>query len=218
MDRIADEERPKKKVLETHSLASVGRSPIGQKHARLTIISRVKKSSSYFTYYNCLCDCGNQYVTTLFRMKSGRTKSCGCLHRKACPELRVTGTREHNSWVSMKQRCNYKDHTEYHLYGGRGIKVCARWNKSFKNFLADMGPRPEGKSLERIDTNGNYELLNCRWATAVEQNRNRRDNVIIEIGGVTACVTEWCEIFNLPKGRTFYRIRKGWSAHQSLFG
>ncbi len=90
----------------------------------------------------------------------------------------MTKTREHESWLSMKQRCYNIKGPDYKNYGGRGIKVCARWRTSFINFYEDMGPKPEDLTLERIDNNGNYEPDNCKWATYTEQARNRRNNVI----------------------------------------
>ena len=85
----------------------------------------------------------------------------------------MAGSREFNTWISMKQRCSNKNDPEYKNYGGRGITVCERWMQ-FENFYADMGPRPLGTSIDRIDNDGNYELANCRWATPKEQGRKRR--------------------------------------------
>lgn len=90
-----------------------------------------------------------------------------------------SGTREHATWLDMRNRCRNPDSKDYPRYGGRGIQVCERWD-SFENFLADMGERPPGLSIDRIDTNGNYEPGNCRWATRTEQSRNRRGNYTAE--------------------------------------
>lgn len=116
----------------------------------------------------------------------------------------------------MKQRCNYPKNDQYAEYGGRGISVCLRWSESFENFLADMGERPDGMTIERNDTNGNYEPSNCRWATMPEQNRNRRSNINVERGGVTKCVKDWCNELGLNIDRVYGRIRRGMSPVEAL--
>lgn len=123
---------------------------------------------------------------------------------------------EHNSWYSLRSRCrNPKDHA-FHNYGGRGIKVCERW-ESFENFLADMGPRPSPKhSIDRIDVNGDYCPENCRWATRQEQNSNRRDCHYLTHNGETLTVYEWARRTGLSDGAIRYRMKQGWSVAKTL--
>lgn len=109
----------------------------------------------------------------------------------------------------MKNRCFNPKVPYYSNYGGRGITVCERWLK-FENFFADMGLRPTGTSIDRIDVNGNYEPSNCKWSTDKEQSRNRRCNVMLTINGETKCVSEWAEIKGVSKERIRMRMIYGW--------
>jgi hypothetical protein len=128
------------------------------------------------------------------------------------------GSRTYKSWAQMRGRCNRPGHIEYKRYGGRGIKVCVRWN-TFENFLEDMGERPAGKTIDRIDPNGSYEPGNCRWATPKEQARNKRNNVILTIGGVSKTVAEWAEHPRSSSDKNIYnRISLGWSHSEAVFG
>ncbi|HWK72196.1 MAG TPA: hypothetical protein VNS29_15285 [Burkholderiaceae bacterium] len=190
--------------------------PVGRKFGRLTALSRAENDRFGRTQWNCRCDCGAERVVALFRMRSGHTKSCGCIKGEARATHRGKGTREHNSWCAMKQRCNYPKHWQYSIYGGRGISVCARWENSFEAFLADMGPRPDGMTIERIDTEGNYEPGNCRWATMAEQNRNRRNTILIERHGRTMCVKDWCDELGIKPDVVYGRIRRGVSPLEAL--
>ncbi len=116
----------------------------------------------------------------------------------------------------MKQRCNYAAADAFEHYGGRGIKVCARWNDSFAAFLADMGERPAGMTIERVDNDRDYEPGNCRWATEPEQARNRRSTILVEIEGKTMCIKDWCSQMGLDLDVVYGRIRRGHSPRNAL--
>lgn len=153
----------------------------GMKFQNATPIRMYRDSAEKQIQWECRCDCGNFFIARGQSLISGHTGSCGCLQRngkfriKHGHSVRGEETPEHISWRGMKSRCYDPKNIRYKEYGGRGIKVCARWFNSFKNFLADMGSRPEETSLDRYpNTNGNYEPNNCRWATRSQQVNNRR--------------------------------------------
>jgi hypothetical protein len=129
----------------------------------------------------------------------------------------MTGTPEYQAWRNMYQRCTNPNNPQYDLYGERGVKVCGRWLESFDNFYADMGPRPgRHYSIDRIDTNGDYEPGNCRWATAVQQSNNKRDNRVIEHNGESHTLTEWAAIAGLSKSGLRWRLGNGWPVDDAL--
>lgn len=146
------------------------------KHGRLLPIqeSRIGKKRSYV----CSCDCGNLKNVAVNHLSQGKTVSCGCnKNEKAALKSMthsMTGTPTYRSWQHMKDRCLNPKNNRFQIYGARGVSICERWKTSFENFLADMGERPIGKSLDRINPFGNYEPNNCRWATPKEQANNRR--------------------------------------------
>jgi hypothetical protein len=117
----------------------------------------------------------------------------------------------------MHKRCYNPNWKQYADYGGRGIKVCDRWRKSYANFLADIGRRPSpNHSLDRIDHDGDYSPENCRWATAVEQARNRRMARMLTYGGETMCLSAWAERYSLRAQTLGRRLRAGWDAERAL--
>lgn len=162
----------------------------------------------------CRCDCGNTKVIRLDALQAGMTLSCGCLHKERVSTHGLTGTREYRIWSRMKRSCNVKGDKDYPSYGGRGIKICERW-KSFKNFLADMGPS-NGLQIERKNNNKGYSPSNCVWATVTQQARNRRSNLVITYKGITACLAEHCERLGLEYYKTHQRIYKGWPLERAF--
>lgn len=116
---------------------------------------------------------------------------------------------EYRVWMSMIQRCTNTKNRAYRHYGGRGISVAERW-RNFENFLADMGPRPDGFTIERLDVNVGYQPGNCTWVPSSAQSKNRRDSVSYTIDGVTRPRGEWCLIFGVPLGTVRTRLRAGW--------
>jgi len=118
-------------------------------------------------------------------------------------------------YQNIKQRCHNIHSESYSKYGGRGIKVCDRWLESFENFYEDMGAKPEGKSVDRIDNNKGYCKENCRWATPKEQSRNTRRNVVIEHKGVSKTLAEWAEDSHVHYGTFVSRIRRGWDIEEA---
>jgi hypothetical protein len=172
------------------------------------------------------CDCGVKKKFRLFDIKNGNTVSCGCYKKEnaGLHSLRHGGavggrhTREYKSWCHMRDRCNNPQNRSFKDYGGRGIEVCKRWigRNGFSNFLSDMGPKPIGLWLERINNNGNYEPKNCRWATSREQNSNRRDNVMITYKGKTSTVTQMERDLGFKPDFIAARIRKGMSVQEAI--
>lgn len=149
----------------------------GEKFGLLTAIRRVGKNAQRVSLWECICDCGKTTTVSGSNLGSGHTRSCGCLRLKANTTHGHGGAKTsttYNSWLAMKKRCLNPNQKGYNHYGGRGITIHAEWITSFDKFLADMGDRPAGMTLDRIDCNGNYEPENCKWSTISEQNANQR--------------------------------------------
>ena len=175
----------------------------GLKFGRLTVISRTGVAKGGSATWNCVCACGNKTVADGGNLKRGKVQSCRCSHRKHGK----AGTRSYQTWDSMKQRCLNKNIPNYKYYGARGITICDRW-LTFKNFLEDMGDRPEGMTLERKDNDKGYTPDNCKWATPKEQNRNSRHNRMIEHQGQVKCLSEWAEKLGISYDTLWSRLKR----------
>jgi hypothetical protein len=164
---------------ETRSSRFLGRrlaDIAGRRFGRLVVAELAKRHGGH-VHWRCLCDCGKETVVRASHLVGALTTSCGCQQRENTIARFTThgmsSTREFSSWSAMLARCENKNHPHFKDYGGRGISVCNRWRK-FSNFYADMGPRPRGLTLDRINNDGNYEPGNCRWADWFQQAANRR--------------------------------------------
>jgi hypothetical protein len=192
---------------------------IGQQFDRLLVISAAGKDKTGRSFWLCRCNCGAEKIVAGSNLKSGNTKSCGCLRRQLSAERLTTHggseTPEYTSWRHAKARCTNPNDEAFEDYGGRGIKFLF---DDFKEFLSHLGPKPGKKyTLERILNSGNYEHGNVCWATQKEQNRNRRSNHFITYQGETLCLAEWAEKLGFKSHTIDNRLRiLGWSVEKSL--
>lgn len=196
----------------------------GKRFGKLVAGEAVRKGSKW--RINCRCDCGKEKSVQYDNLKCGNTISCGC-HRRNKTIMRSTkhgdcrrGKRacEFTTWVTMIDRCTNPKTKHFNRYGGRGITVCQKWMDSYEAFLNDVGRRPSQKhSIDRINNDGNYEPGNVRWATSLEQNNNRRDNVIWEFSGKRQTIGQWGQELNIKPKLLWQRafVAK-WSLEKTL--
>lgn len=163
--------------------------------------------------WRCQCDCGQSSVVDGSALRNGNTSSCGCGRREVSAKTAFkhggVGSTTYGVWESMKKRCLNPRQKSYKDYGGRGIRVCDRW-MSFTHFLTDMGERPSGMWIDRINNDKGYEPGNCRWATPAEQQRNRSNNKMLTLNGVTKTQTEWATDIGVSGATIHKRLKRGW--------
>lgn len=190
------------------------RIEVGQRFGKLTVLRFSHASGN--AIWVCRCDCGKETLARSNHLKSAHTTSCGC-HRAA--RLTKHGGSKHplySPYRQMIQRCTNPRADVFRYYGGRGITVCERWRESFANFLSDMGERPPGMELDRINNNGPYAPENCRWATRSEQNMNRRYPSAITFNGETFSAYAWERRLGFKRGVIGARLKYGWTVAEAL--
>lgn len=183
-------------------------SKLGRVYHDLTVIEFAGKARTGHSLWKCKCACGCEVVVRDCALTSGNTKSCGCRNLRNITKhgMHMSGT--YKSWAAMKSRCDDPNATAFKDYGGRGITYCESW-ADFENFLRDMGERPAGMTIDRVDTNGNYEPGNCRWATRKTQMRNRRCNRMVVLDGARMTLMEAAERLGITFSAARYRMKKG---------
>lgn len=203
---------------------------IGDRYGRWTVIEEVPRNKIPHgvnkRFFFCRCDCGFEKRVQFSNLQRRLSISCGCykdeFQRAKIPHNKTTGlskTRIYGVYGNMKDRCNNPNSDHYHRYGGRGIKVCDRWqgDGGFENFYADMGPRPSSlHTLDRINNDGNYEPGNCRWATIDIQANNRNSNVSITLNGETKTIAQWSKVTGIGATTILYRKNAGKTPEECL--
>lgn len=199
----------------------------GKTFGRLTVVKRVGTDNQRNPIWLCKCECGNEKIIRGNNLKSGNTKSCGCLAREDSTERfgklnYKTGqykSRLYRIWTSMKTRCYNENASDtYQRYGGRGITVCDEWRDDFKAFYdwAMVNGYLDELTIERIDNDGNYCPENCRWANLHDQNRNRRSNRMFTFNGKTQCMLDWANELGIKPITMIARFRRGWTVEQAF--
>jgi hypothetical protein len=174
---------------------------IGHRYGKLLVVEPVAHINGRRAY-KCICDCGNAKIARLETLRSGFTKSCGCVRAEMIANLNkshsMSKSPEYKSWSHAKTRCTNKQSKKYPYYGARGITMCQEWIDSFEAFFAYVGPKPSSQhSIGRIDVNKGYEPGNVRWETLSDQARSRTDNVFVFLDGKKIILKDACKKLNL---------------------
>lgn len=183
---------------------------IGEKIGRLTVIKIVPTGRRAGKLWRCHCACGSEVNVQESRLRFKTQRSCGCLRAKTKFSRKhgLARTPTHLIWVGMRKRCNDRNCSSWPRYGGRGIGYAREWD-DFSVFLRDMGEKPEGMTLDRIDNNAGYSKENCRWTGVKQQARNRRSSAVYEGFGLSLTIAEWSERLGVPYGTLKCRLYRG---------
>lgn len=194
---------------------------VGQRFGRL-VVKEMAAKRGYQPYVHAVCDCGNEKEIAFYNMKQGKTTSCGCFRNEQTSAATTTHGLAlkhpaYSSWSNMKQRCNDPNKDNYAYYGGRGISVAPRWSE-FAQFWEDMKATWfDGATLDRVDSNGNYEPSNCRWVTMAQQQRNKSTTKRVETPFGVMCLADAADRFGINYGTLKSRIKNG-MAQDRVFG
>ena len=191
----------------------------GKQFSRWNVIG-LSHNKDGVLFWDCRCECGTERKVFGGDLKREVSKSCGCLMvEKSIERFSTHNMSRHlayRSWICMRDRCENQNNTGYYLYGARGIKVCERWN-DFNSFWEDMGPTwQKGLSIDRIDSDGNYEPLNCKWSTAREQANNRRTNRLMNTPVGRMNIGQASIKYGIPRGTISARLNRGWSDFRAI--
>ena len=171
-------------------------------------------------YWVCVCDCGVEKVIRGQDLRNGLTRSCGCFNLDRRRELKTThGQSKHylfKTWEGMVSRCHNPNDKDYRTYGARGIEVCELWRDDPAQFFKDMGPRPEGTSIDRVDGDDDYRPGNCRWATALEQGANRSNANLGTVNGHVMHLAAAARKYGIHESTILRRIQKGMTMHEAV--
>lgn len=188
----------------------------GDRIGMLVGIRKIRVDKFDGSVWEFKCDCGNLLIRSVQVVKKKKHQSCGCNIKYMATTHGMSYTRIFKIWDGILSRCLNENNVNYFRYGAKGIKVCKRWLK-FKNFYEDMKDGyADNLSIDRIKNNNGYYKNNCRWATKVQQDRNRGTNRFLTINGQTRCISEWSEVSGVNRSTLMIRIRMGWPLEKCI--
>ena len=192
-----------------------------QTFGRLTVLDEVGRTKSGGATWRCICTCGREVVVTSDALRSGKTRSCGCIKQEQRLSQKTHGETHspiHNLWSGMRNRCNNPNNRKYERYGARGIRVCDEWDSSYEAFrdwcLANGYRR--GLTIERLDVDGDYSPENCIFATQKVQQNNRSNNHRITYNGATRTMSEWADLLGMSYKMLEHRLNRGWTVDEAF--